>query len=340
MQTKSIGQYFLFGLLFLMLILTFFLFKPFLIVLVLGGSLAIVLNPIYKWLLKYKLPAWLASLLVVLFFLIIVCGPLLALGVMVFNQSQSLYFSAFNGHQIYPFLDNINASINKYMPMGVSFDINQKISDFAYILSNNISQIFSTTLSTIFSFVLILFSIFYFLKDGTKWKQYIYSISPISDADDSKIIHKLKETVNGVIIGSLFVALCQGVMMGIGLYLFGIPNPALWAMVTGIASLIPYVGTAIVSIPAVIFLYSTGHAIQAVELLIWSFVFSGLISNFLSPIIIGRKAKIPEFIILLSVLGGIYMFGPVGILIGPITISMLHTFISIYKNDPAENKTV
>lgn len=340
MQTKSTEQYFLFGLLFLMLVFTFFIFKPFWVVLVLGASFALVLSPIHRWLKKHKLPSWLSALLTVLLFLIVICGPLLGIGVLVFDQSQSLYRVVASGQNIYPFVDHINSSINKLLPSGFSFNIYQKISDFLYLLSDNVAQIFSTTLTTVFSFVLILLTIFYFLKDGEKWKQYIISLSPISDINDNKIIHRLKETVNSVVFGYLFVALCQGVLMGIGLYVFGVPHPALWAMVSAIASLIPTVGTSLVSIPVIIFLYSTGHVVSAIGFLCFAVLLVGLIDNFLSPLIVSKKVKIPEFMILFSVLGGVAMFGPIGVLIGPITISMLHALISIYKDEPTENKTI
>ena len=131
----------------------------------------------------------------------------------------------------------------------MSFDITQKASEFISFLTNNITKIFSTTLSALFSFGLMLMSIFYFLKDGEEWKKILIRLSPLSKNDDKKIITILSEAINGVIKGHLFIALAQGMLMGIGLALFGVPNPALWGVVAGIGSLIPFVGTAIVSVP-------------------------------------------------------------------------------------------
>ena len=99
--------------------------------------------------------------------------------------------------------------------------------------------------------------IFYFLKDGARWRKAIVILSPLSDRDDEKIISRLKLAVNGVIKGYLLVALVQGLLMGIGLSFFGVPHPALWGVVAAIASLIPMIGTALVSIPAFIFLFLT-----------------------------------------------------------------------------------
>jgi len=258
---------------------------------------------------------------------------------LIFNQSQDVYQLVVGGNGITPFLNNINESINQYLPHGFSFDLNQKASEFIILISNNVAQIFSSTLSTIFGFILLLLTIFYFLKDGAEWKKSLITLSPMSDTDDQKILERLKQTINGVLKGTLLIALLQGLLMGIGLSIFGVPNSALWAVVAAIASLIPSVGTALVSVPAIIFLFFIGHIPQAVGLLIWALLLVGMIDNFLSPMIVSRKIKIPEFLILFSVLGGIALLGPVGVLIGPLAVSLLYTLVSIYRNEFKQNIT-
>jgi predicted PurR-regulated permease PerM len=93
---------------------------------------------------------------------------------------------------------------------------------------------------------------------------------------------------------------------------FGVPNPALWGTIAGIVSLIPTIGTAMVSIPAVLYLVATGTQGQAIGLLTWALVLVGLIDNLLNPVLVGKKVDIPALLILFSVLGGIALFGPVG----------------------------
>ncbi|HPS21521.1 MAG TPA: AI-2E family transporter [Candidatus Paceibacterota bacterium] len=333
MQTKSLERYFFFGLLLLTLIFTFFIFKPFWIVIVLGASFSVVLAPIHKWLLQEKVPNWLSAFLTTLFFFLIICLPLFGLGTLIFDQSQDLYYQIISGQKIIPTADSINSSINSYLPHGLSFDINEKASSFVTFITNNVSKIFSTTLSTLFSFILILLSIFYFLKDGERWERALVKLSPLSDSDDKKIIHRLSQTINGVIKGYILIALIQGLLMGLGLYFFGVPNPAFWGVVAAIASLIPSIGTALISVPAVLYLFLGGHLIPAIGLAIWAAVLVGLIDNLLSPYIVSSKIKIPAFLILFSVLGGVVLLGPVGILIGPLAMSLLFTLISIYRNE-------
>ena len=340
MQTKIIERYFFFGLMLATLLFTFFIFRPFWVVMVLGISFSIVLDPIYKWFQKLRLPDSVASFLTVCIFTIVLCGPLLGIGVMVFKQSENVYSSVVESGNTGEFITSAGNSINQYLPEGVTFDINERVSDFISYVSSNITNIFKSTISAFFSFVLMLLIIFYFLKDGERWKRSIIALSPLDDKDDDKIINHLSSAVKAVMEGYLFIALVQGILMGFGLWLFNIPNPALWGVVAAVCSLLPTVGTALVSVPAIIFLFATGSNGSAVGLLIWSVVVVGLIDNFLSPMIVGKKISISPLLILFSVLGGISLLGPVGVLIGPLSVSLFYTLISIYRNEFRQTTTV
>ena len=337
MQQKPAEKYFFFGLLLATLIFTFFVFRPFWITIILGVCFSIVLYPIYDWFTQRKLPSWFSSLLTVILFVIILCGPLLGIGVLVLNQSQDVYRTVVEDGGVRPFMDSVGNTVNKFLPPGVNFDINEKASSFVSYLSNNIAKIFSATVSAFFSFILMLLIMFYFLKDGARWRRAVVVLSPLADKDDEKIIRRLSLAVNGVIKGSLFIALIQGLMMGIGLWIFGIPNPALWGVVAAVCAMIPSIGTALVSVPAIIYLFNSGDTVSAIGLLAWATIAVGLIDNFLSPYIVGSKINIPPLLILFSVLGGIAFLGPVGILIGPLSVSLLYTLISIYRNEFKEN---
>ena len=322
------------------LLFTFFILRPFWVVMVLGISFSIVLDPIYKWFQKIRLPDSIASFLTVCIFTIVLCGPLLGIGVMAFKQSEDVYSSEVQSGNTGEFITSAGNSINQYLPEGVTFDVNERVSDFISYVSSNITNIFKSTISAFFSFVLMLLIIFYFLKDGARWKKSIIALSPLDDKDDDKIINHLSSAVKAVMEGYLFIALVQGILMGFGLWLFNIPNPALWGVVAAVCSLLPTVGTALVSVPAIIFLFATGSNGSAVGLLIWSVVVVGLIDNFLSPLIVGKKISISPLLILFSVLGGISLLGPVGVLIGPLSVSLFYTLISIYRNEFRQTTTI
>ncbi len=336
MQTKIIERYFFFGLLSVTFLFAFLIFRPFWVVLVLGASFSIVLRPIYEWFVKEKLPEWLAALVTVLFFIIVLCGPLLGIGTIVFKQSQDFYHVIVGNHTSEPVLVSLEHNINRVLPANMAIDINQKVSEFVSFISGNIALIFSTTFSALFSFVMMLLAIFYFLKDGARWKRAVVVISPLADGNDEKIIERLNQSIKGVMLGYILIGLVQGFLMGIGLAIFHVPNPALWGVTAAIASLIPTIGTSLVSVPAVIYLFLTGHSGAAVGLLVWAVLLVSTIDNFLSPLFLSKRINMPPLLILFSVLGGISLLGPVGVLIGPLTISLLYTLISIYRHEYKE----
>ena len=125
----------------------------------------------------------------------------------------------------------------------------------------------------------------------------------------------------------------QGFYFGLGLWIFGVPNPALWGLLGGILSMIPTFGTALISIPSILYLIATGNIAQTFGFAIWAFVLVGTVDNFLSPIIVGKKVELPPFVVLFSFLGGVTLLGAPGILIGPLAVSFLHALVQMYRED-------
>ncbi len=338
MQTKIIERYFFFGLLLLTLFLAFLIFKPFLPIMLISAAFAVVLSPVHKWLKKRGMPNGLAALLTLFFFILIICGPLFGLGVLVFNQTHDLYYSMIQNGGTGPVLQKIETTVNGFLPGGISFDLNEKVSEFIVFMTRNVAAIFTSTLSTLFGFFLTLVSIFFFLKDGSHWKKELVLISPLADRDDGKILDRLTQSINGIVKGYLLIAVIQGTLMGVGLAVAGVPSAALWGVIAGIGSLLPTVGTALVSIPAVIFLVATGHVPQAIGMGIWAFMIVGWVDNLLNPIVISSKIKIPHILVLFSVLGGLAFMGPVGFLFGPLIVSLLYALITIYRDEYEDKK--
>jgi predicted PurR-regulated permease PerM len=333
MPTKTIEKYFFLGFLLIVTLFTIIIFRPFLGVIIVGASLAVVLHPLYLWFMGKvaRNISWLAALLTLFVFTILVCGPLLGIGALVVNQSQDAYLSLVAGGGPSPLIEKAGNTLNHLLPVGFEISAESAAANFLSLISRNITGIFTATLGTVFSFFLILLTMFYFLKDGDHWRKSVILISPLSDSDDKKILHKLEQAINGVLKGYLLIALLQGALMGIGLAIFGVPHPALWGVLTGIASLVPTVGTGLVAVPAIVYLASTGATGAAIGLTVWAVVLVGLIDNLLNPIVVGRNTNVPPLLILFSVLGGISLMGPVGILIGPLTVSLLYALVSLYR---------
>jgi predicted PurR-regulated permease PerM len=335
MNTSVNPRHFFFGALIIALGLSIAIFLPFLSIIILAGSCAVVMYPLFM-----RLKKWMRSksgavpaLVTVLTFAVLVCAPLVLLGIVVFNQSSALYASLVSKGTYSSYMGTFDAIARQYVPSGIALDIEGKVAELAANVSANIAHLFTATLSTLFSFLLLLLSLFYFLKDGDHWKQAAILLSPLPDTDDERVLVRLRDAIRGVVQGYLLIALVQGILMGIGLALFGVPNAALLGVVAGIASLVPSVGTALVSVPLVCYLFFSGDVHGAIGMAIWASVLVGMVDNLLSPVLVGRRLKMPPFAVLFSVLGGVSLLGPAGILIGPLVISLLYALVSIYKDE-------
>jgi predicted PurR-regulated permease PerM len=185
----------------------------------------------------------------------------------------------------------------------------------------------------------MILSLFYFLRDGKKFIATIIDLSPLHDEFDKKIFSRIILAVNSVVRGSLIIGLIQGLLTGVGFYIFSAPSPVLWGTVAAVASLVPSIGTSLILVPAILFLFFTGQTINALGLIIWGGVAVGLIDNFLGPILIKRDIHIHPLLILLSALGGVAFFGPIGFLAGPVSLALLFALFDIYPDIIKVNKS-
>lgn len=335
MPTNTRERFFFYILLTAVLLFVLTMFAPFLKLLAVGAALAVVFHSVFEWIARRitRGKRGLAALLSALILVILVGAPLLFIGARVFSEATSLYGQLALRQGDATFLASVSDSIQNKFPQLPRVNIEDQLQDVAAFFARGASLIFSTTLHTILAFVLVLLSFFYFLKDGGAWRKYIVDISPLSDGHDERILSILARSVKGVMIGYVLIGVIQGVLLGIGLFIFGVPNAALFGLIGALASLIPSIGTAFVSIPIILFLYATGQSGAALGLLLWAGFLVGMVDNFLSPVLVGNKIELPPLLVLFSVLGAIALLGPTGVIIGPLALSVLHTLLKIYKED-------
>lgn len=313
------------------LVLSFFVFRPFLTTLAVAAVLAVLTYPLYRWIWRWVKFAGLAAFLTTILVCIAVAGPLLLIGGMLFDEARSISRTLTTNGVENPTSAIYYAEgyIKQYLPeltINVSEVINQTVS----WLTRNLGNAFSVTAQLLLSLVVGLIAYFFFLKDGRSFVNALVHLSPLGDRHDRAILQKLSNTIHSVIQGSLLIALIQGILTSVGFFIFGVPSPVLWGSMAAIGALIPGVGTAVVILPAIIFLFATGQTGAAIGLLIWGATAVGLIDNLLLPKLVGQRARIHSLFILISVLGGLALFGPSGFLLGPLVISLVYGMADIY----------
>lgn len=325
MSDRKPQLYFLLAILAGTFILVFFIFRPFLYALVLAMVFATVLQPVYQKIVGFTRGRQeLAALATILIIVAFIFTPLIFLGVQIFQEAQQLYSSLTESGGKNTVLNIFNSLLTS------SLNIDQYLKQGLGWLLQHLGFIFGSFAKMTVSSFLFLIALYYLLKDGRKLKAAIITLSPLSDADDEAIFQKLEMAVDSVMKGSLLIALVQGVLTAVGFAIFGVPNAVLWGSVAAIAALIPGIGTALVLTPAILFLFLTDETFSGVGLLLWGVTAVGLIDNFLGPKLVGRGMQLHPLIILLSALGGIGFFGPIGFLLGPLVLSLLFALLEIY----------
>ncbi len=340
MDQPKLQLYFLLSLLVGTSIVAFFIFRPFLYALILAMVFATIFQPVYQKILGFVQGRQeLAALFTILIIVVCIFTPLIFLGMQIFQEAQKLYFSFTNtagggNDAVLGIFNGLIDTVKNYFPatQDLFINIDQYIKQSLSWFLQHFGAIFGSLAKTALSFFVFLISLYYLLKDGHRLKKFIVLLSPLTDTDNEVIFKKLGLAINSVVKGNLAIATTQGVLTALGFAIFGVPNAVLWGTVTAITALVPGVGTALVLIPAIIFLYFSSKTSSALGLLLWGAVAVGLIDNFLGPKLVGRGMQLHPLIILLSVLGGMIFFGPLGFLFGPLIVSLFFTFLDIYSS--------
>lgn len=333
------------------LVLLFFILKPYLGVIFVSTVFAITFYPLYEWVTKkIKGRKNIAALVTTLLILIFVIIPIIFISTLLLREAIDLYnLLAFGGgsQSFVSQTDILIKKLNILFPFDVvSSEVD--LSFYARSLLNwvigHFDSIFVVVFGGVFNFIMILISIYYFLIYGSQIKKSLIAWSPLPNQYDEEFIETLRSSVDSVLRGRILVSIVQGVFIGLGFYIFGVGSPVLWGFIGGVASLVPALGTSIVTIPAVAYLFLNNNFSAGVGLLLWGAIAVGLIDNFISIVFLKNKIKVHPVIILFSILGGVEVFGAIGFLVGPVIVSAcialtkIYPFIMSFGNPVSESK--
>lgn len=182
-------------------------------------------------------------------------------------------------------------------------------------------------------FGVMLYLAFFLLRDGHELRNLIGQAIPLSREREQLLLGKFAEVTRATIKGNVVIAVIQGVLGGFIFWALALPGAVLWGVVMGVLSLIPAVGAGLIWVPAAIYLFAIGHWIQAIVLVLFGAVVIGLIDNLLRPVLVGRDTKLPDYMVLLSTLGGLVLFGINGFVIGPLIAALFTAFWGIFIRD-------
>ena len=303
--------------------------------------LAILFSPIYRRLLvPMRQRRTLAALVTVLIILVLVILPSALIGALllhealgVFGRVQSgelsfaRYFQQVLGAQP-DWVTNLLQRLGLDSVGAVQERLSSGFTKGLQLFASQALNVGQNALEFFVGLFIMLYLLFFLLRDGSELSQQIRSAMPLPDELQQTLFGKFTNVIRATIKGSVVVAIVQGALGGLIFWFLGIKAAVLWAVVMAFLSLLPAVGTAIVWFPVAVYLLATGATWDGIILIAYGVLVIGLVDNILRPILVGKDTQMPDYVVLISTLGGIAVFGLNGFVIGPVIAAM---FIAVWS---------
>jgi predicted PurR-regulated permease PerM len=313
---------------------------PFLAVLVWALTLAVLFLPLQLWLeLKLKY-ASLAAIVSIVLITVIVVAPAIFV-------CQQLVLQAVNGSQLIetklasgewrrtleaqPQLSPILEKAEHYL------DLPDALKTFTTWLGSSAGNIVKGSVYQLLGLCLVLYVLFFFLRDRHLVLKSIVFLSPLSQADTDRLFKRVGDTIHATVYGTFAIAAVQGLLGGLMFWWLELPAPLLWGLVMGLLAIVPMLGAFVVWGPAAIFLALESNWASAITLTIWGALVVGTIDNLLRPIFVGNRLKLHTMLSFLSVVGGLMLFGAAGLILGPVILIITITLLEIWFHRNLDN---
>jgi predicted PurR-regulated permease PerM len=341
-STQMIFRYFLI----IFVITIFFVGKllwPFVSILVLAFVLTGIFYPIYSFFVKKMRPS-LSSLLTCMIIFLVVFVPLVFLVGVLSKEAYGLYVMGtntaisqdvkelFQSSRIVEHIEGVLANFDvklsaEHLNKGLS-ELGRFVGLFLY---EQVSSAASNVLQFVVNFALMLLVIFFLFIDGKKLIAFLVELSPLPDDQDRKLMDKFHAMASVVLVVNGISGLIQGFLGGVVFAIFGLGSPFLWGFIMAILAFFPIVGIAVVFVPASVYLFLKGRIAAGIFFIIFYLVVSSIVEYVVKPKLVGNKVRMHTLLVFLSILGGLKVFGILGIIYGPLVITAFLTLTDIYR---------
>ncbi len=318
------------------------LLMPFVSVLILAAVVSGIFRPVYTFLVRNARPGFASFATCVLIFIVLFI-PIVFFVTTLASEAYDLYQMGRNavisnqvksllaGSQV---LDKINQLLAGFNYQITGDELNRALSETGKVvglfLYQQASAIASNILNFLAYFFFMLLIIFYLLIDGDRLVAFIVDLSPLPDDQDEKLIMKFKDMGGAVLIGNGLCGVIQGVIGGTVFYLFDLNSPFLWGVIMGLLAFLPILGIGLVFIPTALFLFLKGNMGAGIFFIVFYVILSGGIEYLFKPKVVGKRVKMHTLLVFLSIMGGLKLFGILGIIYGPLIITAFLTLTDIY----------
>ena len=323
------------GIIIALLVLTYFLLKPILISVLIALMLAFLLYPVYLKINKVVKSRNISALIVCFLLASVIVIPIWFFTPILLKQSFEFFLTSQNIDFVTPLkkiFPDLFASEAFSLEIGTA--LNSFVSKATNSMVNFLAGIIKDFPILLLQFLVMCFTFFFALKDQRKITDYIRGVLPFSKEVENKIFRSSRGITFSVVYGQVVLGIIQGLLVGIGLFLFGVDNALFFTLLAGIAGIFPIVGTMIIWVPVVIYLFVTGQVWPALGVSLFGLL-SSATENFIKPIFISKRIDMHPALVLISMVGGLLVFGILGVIIGPLIFAYLFIILEFYKDKKA-----
>jgi predicted PurR-regulated permease PerM len=319
--------------------LVFRVFQPFFVPLGWAGVFGVIFYSLNKRF-ERKWGTTRSALLITLGVTLILIVPVLLLTAMFVREgiTAAMDIQAAMAGGGYGWFGNARGWIASHLAaLGITVDlpglVRQGASQAGEYLASELGRVIRNIVVFLFELFVMLFALFYFLRDGDSILDRFRSFLPFEETTRERMLAEARELIFASVTTSLVIATVQGIICGGAFAIVGLESPIFWGVVMGFLSLLPVVGAWPVWIPGAIWLFSTGHSVRAIVLISICGALGATIDNILRPVLLGGRASLNGLLVFISVLGGIAVFGVLGVVLGPIVVATAVGILDVYSGN-------
>ncbi len=332
MRRSKHARYFGIGTIVVLVLMSLLVVFPYFTPLISGVIFAYIFRPVYKFFKKEFNNNIAASLLTIFVSMLTIILPFLFLMNSLVGEANEMYIYALE------YLDGNSLNINEVSlklqeTFGLSINLEEVAKDMASIIISGAQAFLKAFPKKVLDIFITFFTMYYLLINWNFLKRRIRETLPVEKNIQNKFTKQFENITYALVYSQIVIAMIQGIIGGLGFWIFGISNPVMWGIVMAVLALLPVIGPPIVWAPAVIFLFFKGSVWPAIGLGIYSTVLTSGVDNILRPYIVEKKAKVHPVLVLVGILGGLSLFGVMGIIIGPIILAATLTAVEVFSSE-------
>jgi len=315
-----------------LVVLSFFLLKPILLSIVIALILAFIFSPLYDWFFRKLKSENLAAYVVCFILVLLIILPLWFLTPIAIDQSLKVFMSSQQVDFVTP-LKTIfpNFFASETFSAEIGSIIHSFVTKVTNSLVNDLSDLILNFPTLFLQFLVVFFTFFFLLRDRGRFISYIQSLLPFSKDVEKRLFESSKDITISVIYGQVIIGVLQGLAVGIGFFIFKVPNALFLTLLACLAGIFPIIGTTIIWLPVVIYLLIAGNTFQAFGVVFFGII-SSTLDNLVRPIIVAKRAHMHSALMLIGMIGGVFFFGIMGFILGPLILAYLLIILEIYRD--------